>query len=256
MCGFGVTACQHLLGARNGRLPGASLYAGSWSEWIRDQAPVATGTTPERVRAKVLRRRSFTCSVNLLSCAANEHACRVLNRKSPWKIEQSLDLYQVEAWARVIFRSMIRVMSWSVRTWTRRVKSICMMWWTGLKARDLHAPVVIRFSDIPRIACVTWPKRSPRRSPKMNTQPLRGRVPDQVNQQRLSSRKSTGTQEFGFVLSGIEAELLAVMSITKMHRTGSSSAMDSGRQLYRASSWRPSSAARLFRWSRISRKYT
>ena len=36
MCGSGVTACHNLLALELAGLPGAKLYAGSWSEWIRD----------------------------------------------------------------------------------------------------------------------------------------------------------------------------------------------------------------------------
>jgi thiosulfate/3-mercaptopyruvate sulfurtransferase len=44
MCGSGVTACHNLLALEIAGLPGGRLYAGSWSEWIRDPArPVATG---------------------------------------------------------------------------------------------------------------------------------------------------------------------------------------------------------------------
>lgn len=44
MCGSGVTACHNLLAMEAAGLPGSKLYAGSWSEWIRDPAnPVATG---------------------------------------------------------------------------------------------------------------------------------------------------------------------------------------------------------------------
>ena len=44
MCGSGVTACHNLLALEHAGLPGARLYAGSWSEWIRDpRRPVATG---------------------------------------------------------------------------------------------------------------------------------------------------------------------------------------------------------------------
>jgi thiosulfate/3-mercaptopyruvate sulfurtransferase len=47
MCGSGVTACHNLLALEVAGLPGASLYAGSWSEWIRDPLrPVATGNAP------------------------------------------------------------------------------------------------------------------------------------------------------------------------------------------------------------------
>ncbi|MGH8149700.1 MAG: sulfurtransferase [Steroidobacteraceae bacterium] len=44
MCGSGVTACHNLLAMELAGLPGARLYEGSWSEWVRDRArPVATG---------------------------------------------------------------------------------------------------------------------------------------------------------------------------------------------------------------------
>ena len=36
MCGSGVSACHNLLALEVAGLPGARLYAGSWSEWIRD----------------------------------------------------------------------------------------------------------------------------------------------------------------------------------------------------------------------------
>ncbi len=47
MCGSGVTACHLLLAMAVAGLDGGRLYAGSWSEWIRDPArPIKTGAEP------------------------------------------------------------------------------------------------------------------------------------------------------------------------------------------------------------------
>jgi thiosulfate/3-mercaptopyruvate sulfurtransferase len=44
MCGSGVTACHNLLSLEAAGMTGGKLYAGSWSEWIRDpRRPIARG---------------------------------------------------------------------------------------------------------------------------------------------------------------------------------------------------------------------
>jgi thiosulfate/3-mercaptopyruvate sulfurtransferase len=45
MCGSGVTACHNLLAMEVAGLQGARLYAGSWSEWIRDPKRPVTNDT-------------------------------------------------------------------------------------------------------------------------------------------------------------------------------------------------------------------
>jgi thiosulfate/3-mercaptopyruvate sulfurtransferase len=46
-CGSGVTSCHNILAMEIAGLPGAQLYAGSWSEWIADPTrPIARGRTP------------------------------------------------------------------------------------------------------------------------------------------------------------------------------------------------------------------
>jgi thiosulfate/3-mercaptopyruvate sulfurtransferase len=43
-CGSGVTACHTLLALTIAGLEGAKLYVGSWSEWSRNDKPIATGS--------------------------------------------------------------------------------------------------------------------------------------------------------------------------------------------------------------------
>ncbi|MEO6169117.1 MAG: sulfurtransferase [Chitinophagales bacterium] len=43
-CGSGVTGCHTLLALEQAGIPGANLYVGSWSEWSRNNLPIALGT--------------------------------------------------------------------------------------------------------------------------------------------------------------------------------------------------------------------
>lgn len=45
-CGSGVTACHTLLAMKEAGIEGPKLYVGSWSEWSRNDYPIATGEKP------------------------------------------------------------------------------------------------------------------------------------------------------------------------------------------------------------------
>ncbi len=45
-CGSGVTACHTLLAMEYAGIKNVSLYVGSWSEWSRNNRPIATGDSP------------------------------------------------------------------------------------------------------------------------------------------------------------------------------------------------------------------
>ncbi len=50
-CGSGVTACHELFAMRLAGVPGGRLYEGSWSDWVHEARPVATGEEPGGARS-------------------------------------------------------------------------------------------------------------------------------------------------------------------------------------------------------------
>ena len=73
---------------------------------------------------------------------------RKLSANHAWKVEESLDLYQVQAWGKGYFsinpQGHVVVRPSMDPACEIDLYDVVQ----GLKARDLHTPVVIRFSDI------------------------------------------------------------------------------------------------------------
>src|SRR5476651_616778 len=135
-----------------------------------------------------------------------------------WKIAESLDLYQVEAWGKGYFSINTdgHVVVRPNLDASREIDLHDVV--QGLKARDLHTPVVIRFSDIlaHRLrhladAFATAIAENDYRNRYAAVFPIK------VNQQRLVVEEVYRYgKEFGFGLEvGSKPELLAVMSITE-----------------------------------------
>jgi len=143
---------------------------------------------------------------------------KMLATNPAWKIEESLDLYQVEAWGKGYF-SINAEGHVVVRPSMEPGREIDLLEVVqGLKARDLHTPVVIRFSDI-------LAHRLRHLADAFGTaiaeNDYRNRYaavfPIKVNQQRLVVEEVYRYgKEFGFGLEvGSKPELLAVMSLTE-----------------------------------------
>jgi arginine decarboxylase len=137
---------------------------------------------------------------------------------APWKIEESLDLYQVEAWGKGYF-SINSQGHLVVRPRMDAAHEIDLYDVVqGLKARDLHTPVVVRFSDILahrlRHLAEAFASAIAENEYKNHYAAV---FPIKVNQQRLVVEEVYRYgKEFGFGLEvGSKPELLAVMSITE-----------------------------------------
>jgi arginine decarboxylase len=135
-----------------------------------------------------------------------------------WKISESLDLYQVEAWGKGYFSINAdgHVVIRPNLDASREIDLYDVV--QGLKARDLHTPVVIRFSDI---LAHRLRHLADAFATAISENDYKNRYaavfPIKVNQQRLVVEEVYRYgKEFGFGLEvGSKPELLAVMSITE-----------------------------------------
>ncbi len=135
-----------------------------------------------------------------------------------WKVSDSVDLYQVDAWGKGYFsiNSAGHVVIRPTQEAGREIDLYDVV--QGLKARDLHTPVVVRFSDILahrlRHLAEAFGFAIAENDYKNRYAAV---FPIKVNQQRLVVEevyKYGG--DFGFGLEvGSKPELLAVMSITE-----------------------------------------
>src|SRR6204780_1623561 len=143
---------------------------------------------------------------------------KLLPANHAWKFEESLDLYQVEAWGKGYFSINAdgHVVIRPSMDAQREIDLYEVV--QGLKARDLHTPVVIRFSDI---LAHRLRHLAEAFGPPIAENEYRNRYaavfPIKVNQQRLVVEEVYRYgKEFGFGLEvGSKPELLAVMSLTE-----------------------------------------
>ena len=191
MCGSGVSACLNLLALEHAGLSGARLFAGSWSQWIRDpRRPVATGTTD-----------IFPTKTS-----------------PPWRTQDSHDLYHVGAWGQGYFG-----INYEGNVVVRPDQKIgceidLLEVVQGLKARDLTTPLVVRFSGILANRLRHLHDAFARAITENEYENHYAAVfPIKVNQQRLVVEEVYRYgAEFGFGLeAGSKPELLAVMAMTE-----------------------------------------
>lgn len=144
-------------------------------------------------------------------------AARKATPGTGWRIDDSLDLYQVEAWGKGYF-SINAAGHVVVRPDTTLEHEIDLFEIVeGLKARDLTTPVVVRFSDILRHRLVRLHDAF---AQAIAENEYRGHYiavfPIKVNQQRLVVEEVFRYgSDLGFGLeAGSKPELLAVMAMT------------------------------------------
>jgi len=140
------------------------------------------------------------------------------NPAQPWRIQDSLDLYHVNGWGKGYF-TISESGHLIVRPDTQPGRDIDLFEVVeGLKARDLTAPVVVRFSDILahrlRHLHAAFQQAITENDYKNRYAAV---FPIKVNQQRLVVEEVWRYgKEFGFGLEvGSKPELLAVMAMTE-----------------------------------------
>ena len=146
------------------------------------------------------------------------NGARKFNPAQPWRIEDSLDLYNVAAWGKGYF-SINASGHVVVRPETTAQHEIDLFEVVeGLKARDLTAPVVVRFSDILAHRLRRLHEAFAQAIAENDYRNQYAAVyPIKVNQQRLVVEEVYRYgKEFGFGLEvGSKPELLAVMAMTE-----------------------------------------
>ncbi len=143
---------------------------------------------------------------------------RKFNPAQPWRVEDSLDLYHVEAWGKGYFgvNDSGHVVVRPDTTERHEIDLYEVV--EGLQARDLTTPVVVRFSDI---LAHRLRRLHDAFAQAITENDYRNRYaavyPIKVNQQRLVVEEVYRYgQEFGFGLEvGSKPELLAVMAMTE-----------------------------------------
>jgi arginine decarboxylase len=147
-----------------------------------------------------------------------DNAAKKFALNSNWKIEDSLDLYQVTAWGKSYF-NINAAGHVVVRPDGLPEHEIDLLEVVeGLKARDLTTPVVVRFSDILRHRLARLHKAFSNAIAENDYKNKYVAVfPIKVNQQRLVvDEVYRYGREFGFGLEvGSKPELLAVMAVTE-----------------------------------------
>jgi arginine decarboxylase len=150
--------------------------------------------------------------------AVNGNGNRKYNPAQPWRVEDSLDLYHVNAWGKGYF-SINEAGHVIVRPDTQGTNVIDLFEVVeGLKARDLTTPVVVRFSDILAHRLKHIHAAFAQAIAENNYKNRYAAVfPIKVNQQRLVVQEVYRYgKEFGFGLEcGSKPELLAVMAMTE-----------------------------------------